>query len=166
MPAPAARPTTLYPPQRPLLHPLHAILLAFPIALFSGALASDITYLNSAEIQWTSFSQWLLAGGCLMGGLALLWALVLVAQAGRTAEGEAGREAPVRGGAGRGRALLYLLLLAVMFIAGLVNSFHHSRDGWSSVETMGVVLSLVSAVAALAAGWVGYSSLRAEGDVR
>lgn len=166
MPAPSARPTTLYPPLRPLLHPLHAILLAFPIALFSGALASDITYLNSAQIQWTNFSQWLLAGGCLMGGLALLWALVLVAQAGRAAEGEAGREAPVRGGAGRGRALLYLLLLAVMFIAGLVNSFHHSRDGWSSVETMGVVLSLVSAVAALAAGWVGYSSLRAEGDVR
>lgn len=148
MPDPSARPTTLYPPLRPLLHPLHAILLAFPIALFSGALASDITYLNSAEIQWTNFSQWLLAGGCLMGGLALLWAIVLAA----------------RGGGGR--ALLYLLLLAAMFIAGVVNSFHHSRDGWSSVETTGVVLSLVSMVLALAAGWVGYSSLRAEGEAR
>lgn len=136
----------------PLLHPLHALLLAFPIALFSSALASDITYLNTAEIQWTNFSQWLLAGGCLMGGFALLWAIVLAV----TARGVE------RNGSGRGRAVLYLVLLAVMWIAGLLNSFQHSRDGWSSVETTGLVLSIISTLAALAAGWVGYSSLRAE----
>src|SRR5690606_16367776 len=46
MAAPPVRQRATYP----LLHPLHAILLAFPIALFSAALATDITYLNSAEI--------------------------------------------------------------------------------------------------------------------
>lgn len=145
MAAPPVRQRLLHP----LLHPLHALLLAFPIALFSSALASDITYLNSAEIQWTNFSQWLLAGGCLMGGLALLWAIVLAVT--------------VRG-SGRGRAVLYLVLLVVMWIAGLLNSFQHSRDGWSSVETTGLVLSILSTLAALAAGWVGYSSLRVEGE--
>jgi len=135
-----------------LLHPLHAILLAFPIALFSGALASDITYLNSAEIQWTNFSQWLLAGGCLMGGFALLWALVLVARTGATPEERAVRT----------RAVVYLLLLAVMWIAGLVNSFQHSRDGWSSVGTTGLVLSILSTLMARAAGWVGYAGFRVE----
>lgn len=44
----------------PRLHPLHAILLAFPMALFSGALLSDITYLNSAEMQWSNFFAWLI----------------------------------------------------------------------------------------------------------
>ena len=141
MAAPTVRQRLSYP----LLHPLHAILLAFPIALFSSALATDITYLNSAEIQWTNFSQWLLAGGCLMGGLALVWAIVLVAT--------------TRGG-GRTQAVLYLALLAVMWIAGLFNSFHHSHDGWTSVGTTGLVLSIISTVLALAAGWVGYSSFR------
>lgn len=145
MPAPSVRQALM----QPLLHPLHAILLAFPIALFSGALASDITYLNSPQIQWTNFSQWLLAGGCLMGGLALLWAIVL---------------AVTLRGAGRGRAVLYLLLLAGMWIAGLLNSFQHSRDGWSSVETTGLVLSVLSTLLALAAGWVGYSGFRTARD--
>lgn len=143
MAAPPVRQRATYP----LLHPLHAILLAFPIALFSAALATDITYLNSAEIQWTNFSQWLIAGGCLMGGLALLWAIVLAARTG-----------------GAGRAVLYLLLLAAMFAAGLVNSFQHSRDGWSSVETTGLALSALSALLALAAGWVGFSGARPAGE--
>jgi len=146
----------------PLLHPLHALLLAFPIALFSSALASDITYLNSAEIQWTNFSQWLLAGGCLMGGFALLWAIVLAVTARGVERDGIERGGVERSRSGRGRAVLYLVLLAVMWIAGLVNSFQHSRDGWSSVETTGLVLSIISTLAALAAGWVGYSSLRAE----
>ncbi|MFN3537755.1 MAG: DUF2231 domain-containing protein, partial [Brevundimonas sp.] len=41
-----------------MLHPLHAILLAFPIALFSFAVATDIAYLNTAEMQWSNFSAW------------------------------------------------------------------------------------------------------------
>lgn len=136
-----------------LLHPLHAILLAFPIALFSSALATDITYLNTAEIQWTNFSQWLLAGGCLMGGLALLWAILLVVRAGE-------------GRFSRTRAGVYLLLLGIMWVSGLVNSFQHSRDGWSSVETTGLLLSILSTLTALAAGWVGYSGFQGEGPWR
>lgn len=42
------------------VHPLHAILLAFPIALFASALLSDIIYLKSAEMQWSNFSAWLI----------------------------------------------------------------------------------------------------------
>lgn len=130
----------------PFLHPLHAILLAFPIALFAGALASDITYLNTAVIQWSNFSSWLIAGALLFGGLALAWAIVLVF---------------IHRSAGlRGRAVLFLVLLAVMWIAGLINAFQHSRDAWSSVGTTGLVLSIVSTVLALAAGWIGYSAAR------
>lgn len=130
----------------PFLHPLHAILLAFPIALFAGALASDIAYLNTAVIQWSNFSSWLIAGALLFGGLALAWAIVLVF---------------IHRSAGlRGRAVLFLVLLAVMWIAGLINAFQHSRDAWSSVGTTGLVLSIVSTVLALAAGWIGYSAAR------
>lgn len=131
---------------RPFLHPLHAILLGFPIALFTATVTTDLTYLNSAEIQWTNFSAWLNAGGMAFGAVVLVWAMFATLRArkrGRTR-----------------RPLVYLLLLAAMCAVGLVNAFHHSQDAWSSVETTGLVLSIVTALLALAAGWVGFSGGR------
>jgi len=133
------------------LHPLHAILLAFPLALFSSGLACDIAYLNSAFVQWTNFAAWLIAGGCFFGGLVLAWAIVAAVFPGRTT---------------RGRALAYLAAVAVMFVAGLVNSFQHSHDGWSSVGSPGLILSIVSTLPALVAGAIGYSEQRIEGIAR
>lgn len=121
-------------------HPLYAILLAFPVALFPAALVSDITYLNSAEIQWTNFSSWLIAGALLVGAPAFLWAAI---SAFRT---------PKR----RARTLFHLVLVAIMWTAGLLNAFQHSRDGWSSVGTTGLLLSIVASAAALAAGWTAF----------
>ena len=47
------------------LHPLHAILLAFPLPLFLGALLSDLAYSSTYEVQWTNFASWLIAGAML-----------------------------------------------------------------------------------------------------
>ena len=58
------------------LHPLHAILLAFPLPLFLGALLSDLAYSSTYEVQWTNFASWLIAGAMLTGALVTLWALV------------------------------------------------------------------------------------------
>lgn len=127
---------------RPLT-PVNAILLAFPIALFSAAAITDIAYLRSADIQWTNFSAWLITGALVFGGLVLAWALVDVLLGWSRA--------------GWGRALVYALLLAGAWIVGLINAFKHSQDAWSSVGTAGLVLSILSAVLALAAGWLAYS---------
>ncbi len=123
------------------LHPLHALLLAFPVALFPAALLADLTYLDSAEMQWSNFAAWLIAGGVLFCGLACAWSLA--------------RLAIRRPGGG-----WLALILALLFAAGLINSFQHSHDGWTSVGTMGLVLSVISAALALAAGWIGYSAPR------
>ncbi|MEC3910359.1 DUF2231 domain-containing protein [Sphingobium sp. CR2-8] len=134
------------PPRvRPLLQPLHGLLLAWPVALFPAALLSDITYLNSAEIQWTNFSAWLITGGLLGGGIVLLWVFIGLVRAKATM---------------RSRSAIYLLLLALMWISGLINAFQHSRDGWSSVGTTGLILSILSSLFALAAGWVAYAGYR------
>jgi uncharacterized membrane protein len=119
------------------LHPLNALLLAFPVALFPGALLCDVTYLNSAEMQWSNFAAWLITGALVIAAPVLLWAIAAMLR-------------------GRGGAL-YIATLAAMWIAGLVNAFQHSHDGWSSVGTTGLALSIVSSVLALAAGWTGYS---------
>lgn len=126
-----------------VLNPLRAILLAFPVALFTSAVVSDIAYLRTAELQWTNFSSWLIAGALLFGGLVLAWALI-------------GLLLDWRGPARR-RSLIYAGVLAAMWILGLVNAFKHSQDGWSSVGAFGLVLSILCALLALAAGFIAWS---------
>jgi uncharacterized membrane protein len=119
-----------------VLHPLNGILLAFPVGLFPGALAADVTYLNSSEMQWSNFAAWLIAAALVFTGVSLAWALVRAYRAG---------------------SLRLAGVLAALFVIGLMNAFQHSHDGWSSVGTTGLVLSLISTVLALAAGWIGYT---------
>jgi uncharacterized membrane protein len=130
------------------LHPLHAVLLAFPVAFSCAAVASDITYLNSAVVQWSHFSAWLIAGTALFGGLVLAWAVVAFLFARRSGL--------------RGRALTYLVLIAAMWALSVLNSFHHARDAWGSVGTLGLALSIVTALLALLAAFVGHSAVRRE----
>lgn len=132
------------------LHPIHAILLSFPIALFASALVSDITYLNSAEIQWSNLSQWAITGALLFGAPVVVWAVI---------DWLRGRGSPARS-----RWPIYLALVSVMWILGLINAFKHSQDAWSSVGTMGVLLSALCTVLALAAGWIGHSSTLPTGE--
>jgi uncharacterized membrane protein len=128
---------------RSFANPLHAILLAFPVALYPSALLADITYLNSAEIQWTNFASWLIAGADFFAGLVLAWA-VFGLFFGRA------RHA-------RGRGMLYLVVIAAMFVVGVLNALHHARDGWHSVGTAGLVMSLVCSALAFVAAYLAYS---------
>jgi len=50
-------------------HPLHPMLVTFPIAFFSATLATDIIFWWSGNPLWALFSFWLLVGG-LLGGFA------------------------------------------------------------------------------------------------
>jgi len=136
---------------RPLLHPVHAILLGFPIALFASALIADISYFMTAQIQWSNFAAWLITGALLVGGPVLGWAVLTLITAWR------------RGLASQ--ALFYLLLVSAMWILGLVNAFQHSRDGWSSVGLTGIILSALSAGLALMAGWIAYSAYDRRGTL-
>ncbi|RZJ00708.1 MAG: hypothetical protein EON90_06160 [Brevundimonas sp.] len=124
-------------------HPLHALLLSFPIALFTSAVVSDIAYLKTSEVQWTNFSQWLISGGLVFGGLIVAWALIALIVHLRSPS--------------RGRRILYLGVVVVMWLVGLLNAFKHSQDGWSSVGGFGLTLSAITAVLALIAGVIAFS---------
>ncbi|WP_236235747.1 DUF2231 domain-containing protein [Pseudomonas faucium] len=126
--------------------PLHAILLAGTVPLFLGALLSDIAYFKSYQIQWSNFAAWLIAGGLVFCGLALLFGLANLVRAPRKA----------------GRPTLYFLLLLVTWVLGLVNAFEHAKDAWA-VMPAGLVLSLVVTVLACVAAWLGMSNLRSGG---
>lgn len=139
---------TTHPDYRYRPGPLHAMLLAGTVPLFLGALLSDIAYYNSFQIQWANFAAWLIAGGLLFAGLALLFALGNLIGAQRKA----------------GRPVLYFLLLLVTWVIGLINAFEHAKDAWAVMPT-GLVLSAVVAVLAVITAWLGLSNLRS-GDER
>lgn len=130
------------------IHPLHAVLLAATIPLFLGGLLSDIAYARSYQIQWTNFASWLIAGGMVFTGFALLWSLIDLIRADRR----------------KGRPLISFLLLLAMVVLGLINAFVHARDAWGAMPE-GLILSAVVAVLAIVATWVGFSSLRVGGKI-
>ena len=136
------------PQWRSFANPLHAILLAFPVALYPSALLSDITYLNTAEVQWTNFSSWLIVGADSFACLVLGWALLSLFF-GRL------RNAGVIG-------LIYVGSLAAMFVLGVINAFQHARDGWHSVGTFGLTLSILCTLLAFAVAYLAHSTRMGE----
>lgn len=129
--------TTTYRIPRHTPNPLHATLLAGTVPLFVGALLSDIAYYRSFHIQWSNFASWLIAAGLLFCGLAILFAIAGLVRA-----------------EDKSRAGLYLALLVVTWILGFLNALHHARDAWASMP-VGLLLSLIVAVLACVATWVG-----------
>lgn len=53
-------------------HPLHPMLIPFPIAFFVSALATDLLYLNTARGGFAEASMWLLGAGIVMALVAAL----------------------------------------------------------------------------------------------
>jgi len=133
-------------PVRPV-HPLHAILIAFPFPLFLGALLSDLAYRASFQVQWANFSSWLIVGGLFVGTFAVLWALVNLLR---------------RDMASKLRPTAYFVVLLAMWVLGFVNALVHAKDAWATMPE-GLYLSAVATLLALVAAWIGYSGFRAGG---
>ncbi len=121
---------------------MHAVFALTSVPLFLGALLSDWAYATSHQIQWVNFAAWLIAGGLLIAGPALLW----------------GTADLLRSPAMRHRrGLIYLTLLLATFVVGLINALVHGKDGWAAMPT-GLILSAVVVVLAATASAVGLAS--------
>jgi uncharacterized membrane protein len=131
------------------LHPVHAVLLAFPLPLFLGALLSDLAYSASFHIQWANFSSWLIAGGLLFGAFTVIWALAELLR---------------RGTPDRRRPAAYFAVLLAMWVIGFINALVHAKDAWATMPE-GLYLSAATALLALVAAWMGYSRLRSMEEV-
>ena len=121
--------------------PIHAMLVPFPIACFTGALLTDIVYSNTAHYQWANFSQWLLAFGTIMGALAALFGLIdfIAARGTRPRIG-----------------WFHLIGNVVVLLLALINNFVHARDGWTGVVPTGLTLSAITVLLMIVTGFLGY----------
>ena len=121
-------------------HPISSILLPVPIVCFIGNLLTDLAYLGSGgNLLWLNFSTWLNAAGLVFGAIAAVALLI------DTIRGRLGWAA-------------FVFLLAA-WIVEFINALVHSRDGWTAVAGVGLILSIVGVLLILIGGWL-WQSLR------
>lgn len=53
-------------------HPIHPMLVAFPIAFLLGGLASDLAFWWTGDPFWARMSLWIIGAGMVMGAVAAL----------------------------------------------------------------------------------------------
>ena len=122
-------------------HPIHPMLVPFPIVCFIGALITDIAYAQTAEMQWSNFSAWLLLAGIVFTVLAAIAGLIDVIGEPRIRSITA---AWVHAGGN-----VIVLLLAIF------NAFVHTHDAYTSVVPTGLTLSVVTVLLLVVTGWLG-----------
>jgi uncharacterized membrane protein len=130
-------------------HPIHPMLVPFPIACFVGALVTDIAYYATAEMMWADFSAWLLVVGLIMG--------VLAAIAGLT---DFLGNRMIRA---QRPAWAHMLGNLAVLVLSAINLLVHSRDAWTSVYPTGLILSVVVVLILPVTGWLGWSMVYRHG---
>lgn len=130
-------------------HPIHAMLVPIPIVCFIGALVTDITYFITAEMMWADFSAWFLFVGFVFGVLAAIAGLIDFLSNRRI----------------RAQTLAWPHMIGnlVVLILALFNNFIHTRDAWTSVVPVGLILSIVTVLILPFTGWLGWSMVYRHG---
>ena len=122
-------------------HPVHAMLVAFPIAYLLGALASDAAFWWTGDPFWARASLWIIGSGLLIGTLAALAGMLdflLVRKIRRHVTSWS-------------HFLAGVMLLALT----AANWWLRVPDPESGLLPWGMFLSGVSALSLSAAGWLG-----------
>lgn len=122
-------------------HPVHPILIPFPIAFLVAAAATDIAYLATGDAFWSRASFWLIAAGFLSGALAAIPGLVDFLTIQRARDHLTG--------------WIHLLGNVVALGAALVNWILRVDRLEGFIEPWGLVLSLLTVAILGVTGWTG-----------
>ena len=123
-------------------HPIHPMLIPFPIAFFVATFVCDLIYWRTGNPGWVTASLWLLGAGLIMAALAALTGLIDVLGEPRI---QALRDAWYHAGGN---------VLAVLI--ELYNWYSRYDSGEAAVLPTGLVLSLIVVGILLFTGWKGW----------
>src|SRR5947209_5703391 len=57
-------------------HPIHQMLIVFPLGLLATAIGFDVVYLATSNVYWLTISYWMITVGVVSGLVAALFGLV------------------------------------------------------------------------------------------
>lgn len=119
-------------------HPLHPMLVPFPIAGFAGALVCDL--ISTTDPFWTRASEYLLGAGIVMALLAAVMGFIDLLGEPRI----------------RALTIAWVHFLGNLVIV-LIEAFNwYRRYSSGTADTTGVILSLIAVVLMLVTGWLGW----------
>jgi uncharacterized membrane protein len=124
-------------------HPLHPLIVTFPIAFLTGTLLTDVAYWLLNDPFWARASFWLIAGGLITGIVAALTGMSDFLKINRVREHSAGWIHMVGNVAALGLSIINLLLrwsnpAAAVIPTGIIISFFVAAllgiTGWYGAE--------------------------------
>jgi len=122
-------------------HPLHPLMIVFPITLFVGTLACDIVYVSGDNLDWARAARWMVGVGVIMGLLAALLGLTDFL------------------GDRRIRALSAAWLHAggnlLAVLISLYSFWLRYERGDAAAQPTGLVLSIIVVLILVGTGWLG-----------
>jgi uncharacterized membrane protein len=123
-------------------HPIHPMLIPFPIAFFVAGFVCDIAYWITGNAAWPTAAIWLIGAGLIMGALAALVGLIDIfgerqIRALNTAWWHAGG-------------------IVIIVLIEIYNWYARFTEGATAVLPKGLVLSFVVVCILVFTGWKGW----------
>jgi uncharacterized membrane protein len=122
-------------------HPIHPMLIPFPLALLSLVPVTDIVYATTELVFWASVSYYLLWAGLISGALAGIFGLIDFVGVPRVRSVRAG--------------WVHMLLNVTIIALAIVNLLLRYDNTTQDIVPSGVILSVVSTGLLLVSGWFG-----------
>jgi uncharacterized membrane protein len=122
-------------------HPLHPVMVVFPISFLTGAFVTDLAYWRFDDPFWARASLWLVAAGVVTGLLAAVLGLIDFVTIRRVRSVSAG--------------WLHLLGNLAAVALSLVSWLMRANNPEAAVLPVGITISLVVALILLFTGWLG-----------
>ncbi len=123
-------------------HPIHPMLIPFPVAFFVSTLVTDLVFLRTGDTGWATASTYLLGAGLVMAALAAVAGLIDFL-------GDQGIRR-------LGDAWMHMVGNVVVVLLEAVNFYLRYTGGPDAVAPIGVILSGVVVVLLLFTGWKGW----------
>ncbi|MBX5227695.1 DUF2231 domain-containing protein [Rhizobium sp. NLR9b] len=123
-------------------HPIHPMLIPFPVAAFVGTLVVDIVYARSGDPAWAVATNWMLGAGLVMAALAAVAGLI-------DSFGDS-RIRDLRD------AWFHMIGNVIVVLIEAFNLGRRLAEGGDFIVPTGLVLSLIATALLLFNGWKGW----------
>jgi uncharacterized membrane protein len=123
-------------------HPIHPMLIPFPIAFFVATFVCDLVYWQTKSEAWAGATLWLLGAGLVMAAIAAVMGLTDVLG-----------DTQIRN---LTDAWLHAGGNVIAVVIELYNWYSRYQDGSAAIIPTGLVLSLIVVLILLFTGWKGW----------
>jgi uncharacterized membrane protein len=123
-------------------HPIHPMLIPFPVAFLVATLVSDLVFLRTGNPGWATASLWLLGTALVMAALAAVAGLIDFFGDSRIRDLSA--------------AWHHMIGNVIAVVLALINWYRRYTTAEPTIPSGGVVLSLLVVLILLYTGWRGW----------